>query len=63
MRNNYLKRVIVCILERKYEDICEPACVRMVLESVHDDPVRPAFLTAPGGVPLICQPVRRLESS
>jgi hypothetical protein len=28
------------ILERKYKDICGPDCVRMVLDSVHDDPVR-----------------------
>jgi len=37
---SYLKRVIACILERKYADICEPAYVRMVLASVRDDPVR-----------------------
>ena len=40
LRRSYLKQVIACILERKYEDICEPAYVQMVLESVRDDPVQ-----------------------
>jgi acetoin utilization deacetylase AcuC-like enzyme/predicted GNAT superfamily acetyltransferase len=35
-----LKQVIACILERKYKDICGPDYVRMVLDSVGDDPVR-----------------------
>lgn len=37
---SYLKQVIASILERKYEDICDPAYVRMVVESVRDDPAR-----------------------
>jgi acetoin utilization deacetylase AcuC-like enzyme len=37
---DFLKRVIARILERKYEDICGPAYVQMVLESVQEDPVR-----------------------
>jgi GNAT superfamily N-acetyltransferase len=40
LRKSYLKQVIACILERKYGDICEPAYVRMVVESVSDDPVQ-----------------------
>jgi acetoin utilization deacetylase AcuC-like enzyme/GNAT superfamily N-acetyltransferase len=40
LRKSYLKQVIACILERKYGDICEPPYVRMVVESVHDDPVQ-----------------------
>jgi acetoin utilization deacetylase AcuC-like enzyme/GNAT superfamily N-acetyltransferase len=40
LSSSYLKRVIACILERKYADICEPAYIRMVMESVRDDPVR-----------------------
>jgi acetoin utilization deacetylase AcuC-like enzyme len=40
LRRSYVKRVIACILERKYKDICGPDYVRMVLESVRDDPVR-----------------------
>jgi hypothetical protein len=40
LRSSYLKRVIACILERKYKDICGPAYVRMVLASVRDDPVQ-----------------------
>ncbi|MEN6447272.1 MAG: histone deacetylase family protein [Syntrophaceae bacterium] len=37
---SHLKQVITSILERKYEDICDPAYVRMVVESVRDDPAR-----------------------
>ena len=37
---DFLQRVIARILERKYEDICGPAYVQMVLESVQEDPVR-----------------------
>ncbi len=40
VRRSHLKRVIACVLERKYEDICGPDYVRMVLQSVRDDPVR-----------------------
>jgi acetoin utilization deacetylase AcuC-like enzyme/GNAT superfamily N-acetyltransferase len=40
LRKNYLKRVIACILERKYKDICGPDYVRMVIGSVQDDPVQ-----------------------
>ena len=36
----YLKRVVAYILKRKYGDICGPAYVRMVLDSIRDDPVR-----------------------
>ena len=37
---DFLQRVIARILERKYEDICGPAYVQMVLESVQEDPVQ-----------------------
>lgn len=37
---SYVKKVIARILERKYKDICGPDYVRMVLDSVTDDPVR-----------------------
>ena len=40
LSRNYLKQVIACILERKYGEICGPAYVQMVLESVQDDPAR-----------------------
>jgi len=40
LRRSYLKRVIACILEWKYGDICKPDYINMVLESVRDDPVR-----------------------
>jgi acetoin utilization deacetylase AcuC-like enzyme/GNAT superfamily N-acetyltransferase len=37
---DYLKQVIARILERKYKDVCKPEYVRMVLDSIQDDPVR-----------------------
>ena len=40
LRRSYLKKVIACILERKYADICGPAYIQMVLKSVRDDPVQ-----------------------
>ncbi|MFO7667196.1 MAG: histone deacetylase family protein [Desulfobacterales bacterium] len=40
LRRSYLKRVISCILERKYADICKPDYIKLVLDSVRDDPVR-----------------------
>ena len=40
LRRSILKQVIACILERKYKDICGPEYVRMVLDSVGDDPIR-----------------------
>jgi acetoin utilization deacetylase AcuC-like enzyme len=40
LSRNFLKRVISRILKRKYEDICGPAYVQMVMGSVHDDPIR-----------------------
>jgi acetoin utilization deacetylase AcuC-like enzyme/GNAT superfamily N-acetyltransferase len=40
LSRNLLKRVIARILERKYQDICGPAYVQMVLESVREDPVQ-----------------------
>lgn len=46
----YVKDVIACILERKYKDICGPDYVRMVLDSVQDDPVRlrpPRYTASP----------------
>ncbi len=36
----HAQKIIASILERKYKDICEPDYVRMVLDSVQDDPVR-----------------------
>jgi acetoin utilization deacetylase AcuC-like enzyme/GNAT superfamily N-acetyltransferase len=36
----YVKQVVTCILKRKYGDICSPAYIRMVVDSVRDDPVR-----------------------
>ena len=50
LSRNFLKRVIARILERKYEDICGPAYVQMVLGSVREDPVRlrpPRYAAAP----------------
>jgi acetoin utilization deacetylase AcuC-like enzyme/GNAT superfamily N-acetyltransferase len=40
LSRDYLKQVIARILERKYKDVCRPEYVRMVLDSVQDDPVR-----------------------
>ncbi len=40
LHRNYLKKVIACILERKYKDICRPDYVKMVVDSVGDDPIR-----------------------
>lgn len=37
---DYLRQVIAHILERKYKDVCTPEYIRMVLDSVTDDPVR-----------------------
>ena len=37
---DYLRQVIAGILERKYKDICTPEYIRMVLNSISDDPVR-----------------------
>lgn len=49
LSRNYLKNVIASILEKKYKDICTPAYVQMVLDSVTDDPVhlRPPRYAAP----------------
>jgi acetoin utilization deacetylase AcuC-like enzyme len=50
LSKRYVKDVISCILERKYKDICGPDYVRMVLDSVHDDPVRlrpPRYTASP----------------
>ncbi len=40
LRKDHVKKVIACILERKYKDICGPDYVRMVVDSVREDPVR-----------------------
>ena len=37
---SYLQRVMACILERKYADVCGPDYIRMVVDSVRDDPAR-----------------------
>jgi acetoin utilization deacetylase AcuC-like enzyme/GNAT superfamily N-acetyltransferase len=39
LSRNFLKQVIARILERKYKDICTPEYMRMVLDSIRDDPV------------------------
>lgn len=36
----YLKRVITKILESKYPDLCTPAYIKAVVDSITDDPVR-----------------------
>ncbi|MBN1381809.1 MAG: histone deacetylase family protein [Deltaproteobacteria bacterium] len=40
LHRDYVKQVIALILDRKYKDICGPDYVKMVLDSVVDDPVR-----------------------
>jgi acetoin utilization deacetylase AcuC-like enzyme/GNAT superfamily N-acetyltransferase len=40
LHGKHLKKIIACILERKYKDICGPDYVKTVLDSVRDDPVR-----------------------
>lgn len=40
LRQDYVKKVITRILERKYKDLCGPDYVQKVLDSVTDDPVR-----------------------
>lgn len=58
LARDYLKQVIARILEWKYSDICSPEYVRMVLESVREDPIS---LRAPryrqGSQPEICTSV------
>ncbi|MBN1626069.1 MAG: histone deacetylase family protein [Deltaproteobacteria bacterium] len=40
LRRDYVRQVILRILERKYKDVCTPEYIRMVMDSVTDDPVR-----------------------
>lgn len=40
LSRDYLKLVIARILERKYKDVCSREYIKMVLDSVRDDPVR-----------------------
>lgn len=37
---DYTKKVVESILRKKYPDICTPEYIRMVVDSIHDDPVR-----------------------
>lgn len=51
----WVRQVIAVILQRKYGDLCSPAYVQMVLDSVTEDPVRlrpPRYTSAPVGRPL-----------
>ncbi|MCA1809679.1 MAG: histone deacetylase family protein [Lentisphaerae bacterium] len=37
---HYLKKVVESVLRKKYPDVCTPGYVRMVVDSISDDPVR-----------------------
>lgn len=37
---DYLRQVIAAILERKYKDICSPEYIKMVLDSIVDNPIQ-----------------------
>jgi GNAT superfamily N-acetyltransferase len=50
LRRDYVQRVIAYVLRHKYRDVCTPAYVRLVVDSVKDDPVRirpPRYSRAP----------------
>ncbi len=39
LRREHVQKVMTCVLERKYREVCGPEYVRLVVESVRDDPV------------------------
>ena len=39
LRKEYIKKVMAWILERKYSDVCSPEYIKLVVDSVQDDPV------------------------
>ena len=56
---DYLKKVITAILKRKYPEICTPAYIKNVVDSITDDPIR---LWSPRYIKMQVQNQRSVQS-